>query len=186
MTVALLGILCASAQAVTYLIDPNHSSVTFRVKHIVGKVAGRYDVFAGTFDYDPVKPASWKTAVIIGADSINTGIAKRDEHLRSPDFFDAKKYPNISFKSTKVTNAVGDNAKLEGDLSIHGVTKPIVLDLEFAGSVKDPKGKGDRVGVTATGHLSRLDYGVGPSSGTIASMVGNDVDITIEIEGVNK
>src|SRR4051812_44988873 len=102
--VLVVGFLAATSSAATYLIDPNHSSVTFAVKHIVGKVRGHFDVFSGTFEYDAAKPEKWGTTAIIGADSINTGNQKRDSHLKSPDFLDAMKFPNITFKSTKLSD----------------------------------------------------------------------------------
>jgi polyisoprenoid-binding protein YceI len=185
--VSLLAVVFqGSVRAEEFSIDPNHSSVSFRVKHVIGKVAGHFDKFSGTFNYDAGKPQTWSANATIDANSINTGIEKRDNHLRSAEFFDVQKFPTLSFKSTSVTDAQGVKAKLHGDLSIHGVTKPIVLDLDIAGTAKDPMGKGNRAGATATGHINRLDYGVGPSGGAMAGMVGNDVEITIEIEGVSK
>jgi len=183
-----LGILSLghSAYATDFNIDPYHSSVTFKIKHVIGKVAGHFDKFSGTFSYDAGKPQSWSAMATIEAASINTGIEKRDNHLRSPDFFDVQKFPTLVFKSTGITDVQGSKAKLHGDLTMHGVTKPIVLDLDFAGAVKDPMGQGMRAGATATGHVNRLDFGIGPASGPMAGMVGNDVDITIETEGASK
>jgi polyisoprenoid-binding protein YceI len=178
--------LATVVQAAEYTIDPNHSSVSFRVKHVIGKVVGHFDKFSGTFNYETGKPQTWSAMASIDANSINTGIEKRDNHLRSADFFDVQKFPTLAFKSTNVADTQGDKAKLHGDLTIHGVTKPIVLDLDIAGTAKDPMGKGTRAGATATGHVNRLDFGVGPASGPMAGMVGNDVDITIEIEGASK
>lgn len=190
IVVTLLGIgvltLGSSAQAAEFNIDPNHSSVSFRIKHVIGKVTGHFDKFSGTFSYDAGKPQTWTAMAMIDANSVNTSIEKRDNHLRSPDFFDVQKFPTLTFKSTSITDVQGDKAKLHGDLTMHGITKPIVLDLEMAGTAADPMGKGTRAGATATGHLRRSDYGIGPTSGTIAAMVGQDVDITIEIEGVGK
>jgi polyisoprenoid-binding protein YceI len=190
LAVAILGFgfltLGSSVRAADFSIDPYHSSVSFRIKHVIGKVTGHFDKFSGTFSYEAGKPQAWSAAATIDAASVNTGIEKRDNHLRSADFFDAQKLPTLSFKSTSVTDVQGDKAKLHGDLTMHGVTKPVVLDLEIAGVVKDPMGQGNRAGATAIGHVSRLDYGIGPSSGPLAGMVGSDVEITIEIEGVSK
>jgi polyisoprenoid-binding protein YceI len=176
----------AVVQAADFTIDPFHSSISFTVKHIIGKVVGHFDKLSGTFAYDEAKPAQWSSSAIIDAVSVNTGIEKRDNHLRSPDFFDIQKFPSLTFKSTGVTDVQGNKAKLHGDLTMHGVTRPVVLDLELAGTVKDPMGPGTRAGATATGHVNRLDYGIGPSSGPLSSAVGNDVAITIEVEGVSK
>jgi len=190
VTVAVLGFgilaLTNYVRAADFNIDPSHSSVTFRIKHVIGKVVGHFDKFSGTFSYDAGKPETWSAMASIDANSVNTGIEKRDNHLRSPDFFDVQKFPTLAFKSTVITDVQGDKAKLHGDLTIHGVTKPVVLDLDIAGAVKDPMGQGTRAGASATGHLNRLDYGVGPATGPIAGMVGNDVEITIEVEGIGK
>ena len=176
----------AAVQAAEFAIDPYHSSVSFRIKHVVGKVSGHFDKFSGAFSYDAAKSASWTAAATIEAASINTGIEKRDTHLRTADFFDVQKFPTLAFKSTSVTDVQGNKAKLHGDLTMHGVTKPVVLDLEIAGTAKDPMGPGQRAGATATGHVNRLDYGIGAALGAMASMVGNDVEISIEVEGVSK
>jgi polyisoprenoid-binding protein YceI len=183
-----LGILSAGslARAADFNIDPYHSSISFRVKHVIGKVTGHFDKFSGTFSYDAGKPLSWSAMATIDANSVNTGIEKRDNDLRSSVFFDIQKFPTLTFKSTSVTDVQGDKAKLHGDLTMHGVTKPVVLDLTIAGAVKDPMGKGMRAGASASGLVNRLDFGIGPSSGPMAGMVGNDVEITIDVEGASK
>jgi len=183
LTVALWS--CVS-HAETFSIDPYHSSVLFSVKHVVGKVTGRFDKFSGTYEYDPNKLGDLSAQATIDVSSVNTGIEKRDNHLRSPDFFDVQKYPTMTFKSTQISDVNGNRAKLHGDLTLHGVTKPVVLDLEMAGIVKDPMGKGNRSGGSATGRLNRNDFGVGPATGPMSGMLGKDIDITIEIEGVSK
>ena len=182
------GILAlgSSARAADFNIDPFHSSVSFRIKHVIGKVTGHFNKFTGDFSYEAGKPQAWKASAVIDAASVDTSIEKRDNHLRTPDFFDVQKFPTLTFKSTDVTDVQGDKAKLHGDLTLHGVTKAVVLDLEIAGTAKDPMGKGMRAGATATGRVNRLDFGIGPATGPMAGMIGNDVDITIEIEGVSK
>lgn len=178
-------LLATAAYAQTFSIDPNHSSVNFTVRHLVGKVAGHFDKFEGTFDYDAANPKAWKTMATIDVASINTSNEKRDGHLKSPDFFDAAKIPTMSFKSTGVTDVSGNKAKLHGDLTLHGITKPVVLDLEIGGVVKDPFGSGQRAGASATGKINRHDFGVnGPA--TMSSVIGDDVDMVINIEGVSK
>ena len=189
-SVAVVGILSLAlgsrARAADFDIDPYHSSVSFKIKHVIGKVTGHFDKFTGTFSYDEGKPQAWATAATIDAASVNTGIEKRDNHLRTADFFDVQKFPTLTFKSTSITDVAGNKAKLHGDLTMHGVTKPVVLDLEVAGAVKDPMGKGTRAGAAATGRVNRNDFGIGPSSGPMAGAVGNDVEISIDIEGVGK
>jgi polyisoprenoid-binding protein YceI len=190
IAVAVLGFgilsLASAVRAADFNLDPYHSSVSFRIKHVIGKVTGHFDKFSGTFSYEAGKPQTWSAAATIEAASVNTGIEKRDNHLRTADFFDVQKFPNLTFKSTGVTDVQGDKAKLHGNLTMHGVTKPVVLDLEVAGVVKDPMGAGNRAGATAVGHVNRLDFGIGPSSGPMAGAVGTDVEITIETEGVSK
>jgi polyisoprenoid-binding protein YceI len=186
MSLLALSLWAGVAHADTYAIDPAHSSVSFTVSHVIGRVTGHFDKFSGSCNYDANKTSSWATQASIDAASINTGIEKRDNHLRSPDFFDVQKYPTLSFKSTGVTDANGNKAKLHGDLTMHGVTKPVVLDLEVLGTAKDPFGKGTRLGASAKGRVARLDYGIGPASGPMAGMVGKDVDINIEVEAVSQ
>ena len=191
MTMRLLAVLAVAASAAaplgaaTYQIDPVHSSVAFKVRHLVGKVPGRFAKFSGTFDYAKGKPGAWNASAEIETTSIDTGVEKRDNHLRSPDFFDVEKCPKIVFRSTKVTDADGDRAKLHGDLTIHCVTKPVVLDLELGGETNDPK-MGHRAGATATTRINRKDFGLKWNMPMEAGgwMVGDDVDVTIEIEGV--
>src|ERR1039457_5934012 len=100
------------AQAAEFNIDPYHSSVSFRVKHVVGKESGHFDKFSGTFSYDAANPKSWTAVATIEAASVNTGIEKRDNHLRTADFFDVQRFPTLAFKSTGVTDVQGNKAKL--------------------------------------------------------------------------
>ncbi len=171
--------------AAVYNVDINHTTVSFKVRHLFSKVQGLFNQFEGTIDYEPGKPETWKTSGTIDVRSINTSVPKRDDHLRSPDFFDAEKYPTISFKSTKVIKATDTTAKLEGLITMHGVEKPIVLDVEIHGIGKDPWG-GTRAGFTATTKINRKDFGLNWNqvleSGGV--LVGDEVEITLEIEGV--
>jgi len=173
-------LIAPSAWADTYVIDPVHSSVSFRVKHVVGKVTGRFKQFEGSINYDPAKAAITSADATIQAATIDTGVDKRDADLRSPHYFDVQKYPTITFKSTGITGQ-----QLQGQLTMHGVTKPVVLAFESGGVVKDPMGK-QRLGGSATTHVNRNDFNIGASSGTMAAMVGADVEITLDIEAVKK
>src|SRR5437016_2159834 len=159
MTAFVLLNSLANSEAATYKIDPEHSAVAFHIHHLIGKVTGHFDRFQGTVDYEAGKPASWKTSASIEAASINTQSSKRDTHLRSENFFEVEKYPVLTFRSTGVTDIQGSHAKLHGNLTMHGVTKPVVLDLEVDGVAKDPWG-GTHAAFTATGKLDRRDYGV--------------------------
>ena len=171
--------------AAVYKVDPDHTTVSFKVRHLFSKVQGLFNKFEGTVDYEPGKPETWKTSGTIEAASINTNVPERDKHLRSTDFFDVEKYPTISFKSTKVTNATETNAKLEGLLTIHGVEKPVVLDLEIHGVGKDPWGN-VRAGFTATTKINRKDFGLNWNEAleTGGVLVGDEIEITLEIEGI--
>jgi len=180
---ACLGVLAsAAASAKTFEIDPAHSSVAFRVKHFkVTNVRGRFDKFTGAVDYDKAQPKSWKTQVEIDAASVNTNVSKRDDHLRSADFFDVAKCPKLSFKTTSIDEIKGDSAKLHGELTMHCQTKPVTLQLELGGVEADPKGN-EHLGASATGKISRKDWGM--ESG--APMVGDEVEIDLDVEAIAK
>jgi polyisoprenoid-binding protein YceI len=184
---AVLAVVSPAARAETYEIDPAHSQIGFRIKHLVGKVPGRFTKFAGTIEFTPGKPESWKAAATIDPATINTDNEKRDGHLKSPDFFDVAKYPEMSFKSVKVTDVKGDGAKLHGELTMHGVTKPVVLDLEIGGTTKDPWGN-VRAGFTAAGTINRKDFGIVWNKTLDAGglMLGEEVAVSLDIESVQK
>jgi polyisoprenoid-binding protein YceI len=181
----LLTGICVQAGATTYKIDPEHSAVMFHIHHLLGKVTGRFEHLQGTVDYDASKPAVWKTSATIEASSINTESSQRDTHLRSEDFFEVAKYPTLTFTSTGVTDVQGNHAKLHGDLTMHGVTKPVVLDLEIGGVAKDPWG-GTHAAFSATGKLDRRDYGVEWNQGVEGGglLIGNEVELELDIEGI--
>jgi polyisoprenoid-binding protein YceI len=143
---------------------------------------------SGTVDGDPKAPTSAKIEATIDASSLDTHQEKRDEHLKSPDFFDVAKYPTITFRSTKIEPAGEEQWKMTGDLTLHGVTKPVVLDVEGPTAVvKDPQGS-MRAGARATGKLNRKDFGINWSKTLDGGglVVGDEVAITIEVEGVKK
>lgn len=187
LKLSLLALVClvGPLRAQTYQIDPDHSKVMFRIRHLVGKVTGRFNKFEGSFDYESGKPKAWKAWARIEAGSIDTGVEKRDSHLRTADFFDAEKCPALEFKSTKVTGVQGEKARLHGDLTIHCVTKPVVLDLELGGVAKDPWGN-TRAGAMATGKINRKDFGLSWNKTLDAGglLIGDEVEIMLEIEGI--
>jgi polyisoprenoid-binding protein YceI len=167
-------------------LDTVHSHVGFSVRHLmISKVNGHFKVWSGTLVTDEANPANSSVEVEIDAASIDTREEKRDEHLRSADFLDAAKYPKITFKSTKVAKADDDRYNVTGTLTIHGVSKEVVLDTEFAGRQKDPWG-GERSGFSAKTTINRQDFGLTfnmPLEGG-GVMVGDKVTITLEIEAV--
>ena len=171
----------------TWTIDPAHSHVEFAVKHLmISTVKGRFAVVQGTIVTDESDPAKGRVEVAIDADSIDTREAQRDAHLKSADFFDVEKFPKLTFTSTKIAGD-RDSFKLTGDLTIHGVTRPVTLDVTSEGRGKDPWG-GDRAGFSATGKIKRSEFGLTWNQvlETGGFVVGDDVKIALEIELVKK
>jgi polyisoprenoid-binding protein YceI len=168
-----------SARAATYSIDPVHSSISFKVRHFVAKATGRFNKFSGTFDYTEGKPKTWKVDATIDPATVDTSNEKRDGHLRTGDFFDVEKCPEMKFKSTKVVAGKGGAHKLHGDLTMHCVTKPVVLDLEIGGV------SGSKFGATATGKIKRKDFNMtwNKAMDKGGVVLGEDVDVAIDIEG---
>jgi polyisoprenoid-binding protein YceI len=173
-------------QATVWEIDPAHTSAQFAIRHLmVSTVRGDFRKVSGKVDLNDQDVTKSTVEATIDVASVDTGIAKRDDHLRSPDFFDVAKYPTITFKSKKIQKGSGDgNLKITGDLTMHGVTKEVVLD--FDGSlkpVKSPQGK-TLIGGMASTKINRKDYGLtwnaALETGGVA--VGEDVVITIDIE----
>ncbi len=183
-----LAALSAPAGAATYKIDPAHSSVTFTVAHMaISKVHGRFDKFSGTLDYTPGETKTWKTEAVIETAGINTGSADRDDHLRGPDFFNAEKFPAMTFKSVKVSGVKGMRGKVHGELTLMGVTRPVVLEVEASGPATDPWGN-ERLGAVATAAINRKDFGLvwNKVLETGGLLVGEKVNITLELEFVKE
>jgi polyisoprenoid-binding protein YceI len=176
------------ATAATWEIDTAHSGVQFRVRHLgISKVTGHFSDFSGTIEGDPAHLESLQANVKIAAASISTADAKRDEHLKSADFFDVAKFPELTFVAKKVSGVKGSSFALEGDLTMHGVTKPVVLACEFTGAAKDPWGN-DCAAFSASTKLNRKDYGIlwNKSLDNGGVLVGEEVDVTIELEVIKK
>jgi len=182
-----LLLVASGAQAVqVYDIDPSHSTVGFRVKHMgISTVPGKFGKFKGTVTLDKHESTAARVEAVIDAASIDTGIEARDKHLKGPDFFDVAKYPEIKFVSTKISPVKDDKFVMEGELTMHGVTKPVKLDAVFGGEAKDPWG-GMRAACSASGVLNRKDFGLAWNKvlETGGLLVGEQVTIAIEIEGV--
>jgi len=163
----------------TYTIDPNHTSFSFTVKHMmISNVPGEFDKFDGQVIYSPTDLSNSKANITIDVASINTRIDKRDAHLKSPDFFDAAQFPTITFVSTKFTPTA-----ITGNLTMKGVTKEITIPVTISGPVKTMMG-GQAIGITGSVTINRQDYGVNWNKvldqGGVA--VSNDVAISISIE----
>jgi polyisoprenoid-binding protein YceI len=174
VTVLTAGLVSAAASAADYTIDLSHSSVNFTAGHLgFSKTVGRFNEFEGTFTDTA---GSETVALNITANSIDSNHADRDKHLRSPDFFDVKQYPYISFKSTEFTGAT-----LTGELTMHGQTQSVVLDVTVIGEGEDPWG-GYRKGYQATGTLNRSEWGIT----YFIPGVPDEIDIEIQIEGIRQ
>ncbi|WP_448208068.1 YceI family protein [Azospirillum sp. sgz302134] len=171
----------ASAAPVAYKIDPAHLSVAFIVNHLgFSNLIGRFNTAAGdlSFDKDAVEKST--VAVTVDTASVDTNHAKRDEHLRSPDFFNAKEFPKMTFKSTKIEKTGDKTGKLYGDLTLLGVTKPVVLDVTFNKDGVSPASKQETVGFSARGKVKRTDFGMKYG----APYISEDIDLLIEAEAV--
>jgi polyisoprenoid-binding protein YceI len=177
----------ASAAPLTFDIDQAHSQVGFSVRHFFSKVPGQFKDFSGTIVMDPNTPAASSVEVTIQAASIFTGNDGRDKHLRSPDFFAADSFPTLTFKSTKVDSAGKDRVRVAGDLTMHGVTKSVVLDVEFLGMGEvgvGGKSWGTKAGFDATTTIHRKDFGINWNKTLDAGgvMIGENVAISLHIE----
>jgi polyisoprenoid-binding protein YceI len=175
----------ASASASVWNLDPDHSNIQFKVSHLgLAYVKGTFTKFQATLTFDEKNPAKSSLNVTIDTASIHTGIEKRDEHLRSSDFFDVAKYPSITFVSRKVIPAGKGKLKVMGDLTICGTTKPVVLEVSGpTKALQDPWGK-IRVGASATASLKREDFGLTWNKilpGGI-SVIGNQVTLNLELQ----
>jgi polyisoprenoid-binding protein YceI len=179
----------AATSAARYEIDPAHTRAAFAVRHMmVATVRGEFGKTAGTVVFDEADPSRSRIEATIDASSVNTGVEMRDNHLRSADFFDVAKYPQLTFKSTRVEKVGDGEYKVTGDLTMHGVTRQIVLDVEApSAEVKDPYGNFKR-GATATTSVNRRDYGLHWNQGLEAGgvMVADKVNITIDLELTRK
>lgn len=183
-----LGPNPASAVPVAYDIDPAHSAVTFQVRHFFSMVPGQFKQVAGTVLFDAETPEASSVDITIQAVSVDTRNEKRDGHLRTSDFFEADKHPTITFKSTKVMKTeTKDMFKVEGDLTMRGVTKPAVLDVELLGAGPDGMG-GERAGFAARTTVNRKDYGIlwNKTLDTGGTMLGDEVKIEFLVEAVKK
>lgn len=172
----------AAAAPKIYTSDLAHSEVGFTIRHLVSKVHGKFDTFKSTIVYDAADPTASSVETEIETKSINTGQARRDNHLRSPDFFLADSFPKITFKSTSITKK-GDRFQVAGDLTIRGITKPVVLDAALLGIGPGMMG-GEVAGFEGTTRVSRKDFGVSWNKALDQGglLLGNDVDITLNIE----
>ncbi len=168
-----------------WVIDPTHSEVTFKVKHLmITTITGSFDTFTANIETDNEDFSHAKISFSAEVATVSTGNADRDNHLKSADFFDVEKFPTLNFVATKYESVDNDGSyELYGDLELHGVTKNIKLDVEFGGAVKDPWGN-TKAGFTINGKLSRKDFGLTWNAPTEAGgvLVSDEVKIACEIQ----
>lgn len=176
------------AQETTWGIDKVHSKIQFDVAHmVISEVSGQFHDYEGVIKTNKEDFSDASIEVTINVSSIDTDNENRDKHLLSPDFFDAEKYPQIIFKSTKIEKVGENKYKLFGNLTMHGVTKEIALDASYGGTVKDPYGN-IKAGLKVTGVINRTDFGLKYNSvmDTGGMMIGEEVTITCKVELIKK
>lgn len=171
-----------------WTIDPAHTEIGFSVKHMMfTKVRGQFSDFEGTVELDTDDPSASSVSVAIEAASIDTGVADRDEHLRSGDFFDVEEYPQLTFESTRVSGPIeeGGDFEIVGDLTIRGVTREVTLEATFDGTGTDPWG-GTRAGFGATTRIDRRDFDLtwNQALETGGVLVGHDIEISLQVQAV--
>ena len=168
----------------TYKVDPSHSEVTFKVKHLmITNVTGTFSKFDATLDADKEDFSDAKVTFEADINSISTNNEQRDGHLKSDDFFNAEQYPNMTFKSTSFKKVSGNKYKLTGNLTIRNITKTVTFDVIYGGTVKDPWGN-TKAGFKATTVINRFDYNLKWNTVTEAggAVVGKDVTIDLKLE----
>jgi polyisoprenoid-binding protein YceI len=177
-----LGGISPARAAEPYKVDPVHSTAIFRIKHFgVGYIYGRFNEVAGDFTWDDANPAGITFDLHVKADTIDTHNDKRDQHLKGPDFFNVREYPDIAFKSTQVRPLEANNYEVTGNLTLHGVTRPLTLKLEHTGAGKDPFGMYRR-GLETTFVIRRSDFGIK----ALPDGVGDEVRVIVAIEGLRQ
>ena len=181
LIVAALFAAGAQAAPTPYAIDPHHTQITFAWTHFgFSHLSGRFDQIEGTFNFDPAAPTRSNVQVSIPIASISTGVADLDEDLRSDGFFDAEKFPNATFKSTSVKSSGKDKLAVSGDLTIHGVTRPVTLDVTINKIGMHPLGKRAAAGFDASTTIKRTDFGVTK----YAPNVSDEIQIHISTEAM--
>ena len=172
----------------TWTLDPTHSELQFKIKHLmISTVTGQFSRFNATVETEADDFSNAKVQFETEVDSISTNNEQRDAHLKNGDFFDAAKYPSILFESEKMEKIEADEYKIEGTLTMHGVTKKIVLQAEFGGITKDPWGN-TRTGFSVTGKINRQDFGMsfGAVSETGGLLLGDEVKINANVQFVKE
>lgn len=171
-----------------YTIDPTHSTLGFVARHAtVTNVKGKFNDFTGTLHLDGSNPSASTASIDVRMDSVDTGSADRDNHLKSGDFFQTEEFPEMTFRSTKAEALGGDDYRITGDLTIRGVTKPVTIDLEFNGAAKDPFGN-ERVGFEGKAEILRSDWGLTWNAAleTGGVLVSDKIRLNFDISAIKK
>ena len=188
LALALAASFTVTAQAADYAIDGSHTQVQFTYNHFgMSNITGRFDYVKGTFDFDAANPTKSSIQVEIPVASLSTGVTKLDEHMKSPDFFDAAAFPTATFKSTKVTAAGDKKLTVAGDLTIHGVTKSVVVVWELTGVSQDPWGN-TKIGFEGKAKISRKEFGLTWNAAleTGGVLVGDEIKLELDVEAAKQ
>jgi polyisoprenoid-binding protein YceI len=180
--------MSSSSNTTTWTIDPAHAEIGFAVRHLmIATVRGRFGAVSGTVTVDEQNPRNSRVDVTVDVNSIDTRQEMRDNHLRSPDFFDVEKYPTMRFVSKRVEGDVRGEFRVVGDLTIRGVTREVTLTASLEGQTKDPWGN-ERAGFSASGKINRREFGLNWNQAleTGGVMVGDEVKLTIDVELVHQ
>ncbi|GAB6282175.1 MAG: YceI family protein [Ignavibacterium sp.] len=184
----LLFVVSISAQT-KWVIDPMHSNIGFKISHMgISLVEGEFNEFNGTITSSKEDFSDAQAELTIKTASVNTDVPNRDNHLRSPDFFDAQKYPEIKFSSNKIERTFGNNYIISGNLTMHGVTKPISLEVTFLGQAYEEQMKVQKSGFLVKGVLNRDEFGISYNAQMPngAPMIGRDVKLNISLETIKQ
>jgi polyisoprenoid-binding protein YceI len=171
----------------TFAIDKAHSEAAFQVRHLITRVRGRFSDFDGTIEFDEAQPARSQVNLAIQAASIDTGVADRDAHLRSDDFFAVEQHPAITFRSTAIAPRGGDAFEVSGDLTMRGVTRPVVIPVSYLGKAVDPWGN-EKIAFEGEVTLNRKDFGLNWNAALEAGgfLVGDEVKVSLSIQAAAK
>ena len=185
ISVSCLVVIASPVRGETYKFDPTHSKIAFQLRHLLGTARGEFHKFSGTIDFDREHPDRSTVTAIIQVASIDTKIAKRDQHLRSADFFDAAKFPEITFRSRAVKRTGANSGDITGDLTMHGVTRPMTLHVKLASPITGDSLPARTRWQVTTDPIHRKDFNLVFSGSTEAiSGIGQEVMPAIEIEAV--
>jgi polyisoprenoid-binding protein YceI len=183
-TFVILAALAGTVHAADFQIDPVHTSLIYRIRHMQSSYSyGRFNKPAGTFSYDPAAPEKTTFSLTVSPADIDSGDPQRDTHLKSPDFFNARQYPTITFKSTSVQKSADGRLEVAGNLTLHGVTRPLMVPLAYVGTTPGGGATGPtRAGFEGTVEFKRSDFGMNQ----MLEMVGDEVRMIVSIEGIQK